>query len=484
MSHDKQMMDIDWNDDEAVCCAALGGERATGLNYQGWKFLREEHEGVQIFERDHRPSSSVSGERRNELMNSFGNGAYSDGQVQAEIDNIDSVSPKAAEAEKGETERSLTAQERFGIHLGFNTVQDRVREILHDYAEDGERAEGYIAALNMMEMEIDLLDDSLGDVTPTLSSGDAVAPLECTQCGRAVGPLATVDADHAGWICPDSYAKLQSQDADHSGDVNELVRDAVEGDLPALDITQADEDAVRKLFDVRPTSLLPTRQMQDATVIQAMVEMFCRQRQLRTTRKQLSQALSERDALKEKFEFVNDELCASCLEPRRQHTNGNHCPGSYKYTFTSGGDAWGDKVRELQAELSALRQSSSGEVSRQNLPTITKDMVREFLPAEDGEHFSASIHHRYVTLATESQFRAVSAAVLKAYFKHFASHPSPSVVQRMVDALEQITKQAKSWHDTHNHESSPFQCDSICELIPACVAALSSYKEQTKAGAK
>lgn len=32
------------------------------------------------------------------------------------------------------------------------------------------------------------------------------APVECVRCGLATGPTHRIDADHAGWLCPDCRA--------------------------------------------------------------------------------------------------------------------------------------------------------------------------------------------------------------------------------------------------------------------------------------
>lgn len=42
----------------------------------------------------------------------------------------------------------------------------------------------------------------------------AVAPLECTRCGKPKGPLHPVDADHPGWMCGICYSFLSGTPAD------------------------------------------------------------------------------------------------------------------------------------------------------------------------------------------------------------------------------------------------------------------------------
>lgn len=61
-------------------------------------------------------------------------------------------------------------------------------------------------------------------------------------------------------------------------------------------------------------------------------------------------------------------------------------------------------------------------------------MVREFLPYAPGEHFEDAIQTRFVTFATESQFRAVSKAVLLAYRKLLVSQSHSSPVEQAPDA--------------------------------------------------
>ena len=38
------------------------------------------------------------------------------------------------------------------------------------------------------------------------------APVECVQCKAATGPIAKIDAEHPGWLCPVCYGKLQDRD--------------------------------------------------------------------------------------------------------------------------------------------------------------------------------------------------------------------------------------------------------------------------------
>lgn len=45
----------------------------------------------------------------------------------------------------------------------------------------------------------------------------------------------------------------------------------------------------------------------------------------------------------------------------------------------------------------------------------------------------------------------------------------------LADALRSFVQAAKSWHECHEHESSPVQCDSLCACIPDGVEALEEY---------
>jgi len=38
-----------------------------------------------------------------------------------------------------------------------------------------------------------------------------VLPLECVDCGSATGPMAKVDGEHPGWLCPRCYKNLQTE---------------------------------------------------------------------------------------------------------------------------------------------------------------------------------------------------------------------------------------------------------------------------------
>jgi SAM-dependent methyltransferase len=43
----------------------------------------------------------------------------------------------------------------------------------------------------------------------TLSGRESMLPVECLKCGSPTGPKCEVGEDHAGWICPTCYNKLQ-----------------------------------------------------------------------------------------------------------------------------------------------------------------------------------------------------------------------------------------------------------------------------------
>ena len=38
------------------------------------------------------------------------------------------------------------------------------------------------------------------------------ARLECVKCGSATGPVRVIDADHAGWMCPECYQQTEATD--------------------------------------------------------------------------------------------------------------------------------------------------------------------------------------------------------------------------------------------------------------------------------
>jgi hypothetical protein len=47
---------------------------------------------------------------------------------------------------------------------------------------------------------------------------------------------------------------------------------------------------------------------------------------------------------------------------------------------------------------------------------------------------------------------------------------------KLLTALEEICREAESWHTVHDHGSSSVQCDSICALIPKMRAAISEAR--------
>lgn len=48
----------------------------------------------------------------------------------------------------------------------------------------------------------------------------------------------------------------------------------------------------------------------------------------------------------------------------------------------------------------------------------------------------------------------------------------------LYEALEAFVRSAESWHECHDHETSPVQCDAVCACIPAARAALKKARNQ------
>jgi hypothetical protein len=52
----------------------------------------------------------------------------------------------------------------------------------------------------------------------------------------------------------------------------------------------------------------------------------------------------------------------------------------------------------------------------------------------------------------------------------------------LLEALEKICAEAKSWHTMHGHEKDAVQCDSICDLIPQMQTAIQKARGETERG--
>jgi hypothetical protein len=53
-----------------------------------------------------------------------------------------------------------------------------------------------------------------------------------------------------------------------------------------MDVIEADLAAARQVFSGRPTSLIPSREAQDAILLRTVAEIVCRERQLRAALQQ------------------------------------------------------------------------------------------------------------------------------------------------------------------------------------------------------
>lgn len=62
-----------------------------------------------------------------------------------------------------------------------------------------------------LQKQLDELDLSRRKLEIYRQTGIQVEPTECVHCGRANGPLARVDADHAGYMCADCDADVRMQ---------------------------------------------------------------------------------------------------------------------------------------------------------------------------------------------------------------------------------------------------------------------------------